>query len=56
LFQNEHENITVLSLSKHSHETSNKLLCAIAACDALDDYGSLALLTHPRLSMNRADV
>jgi hypothetical protein len=46
----------MLSLPERIRQTSNKLLRAIAAYDALDDYGSLALLTHPRLSMNRADV
>ena len=56
LIQNEHEYVAMLSLSKRLRQTSNKLLRAIAPCDALDERSSLALLTHPRLSMNRADV
>jgi hypothetical protein len=46
----------MLSLSKRLRQTSNKRLRAIASCDALDERSSLALLTHPRLHMNRADV
>jgi hypothetical protein len=46
----------MLSLSKRLRQTINKLLRAIASCDALDERSSLALLTHPRLCMNRTDV
>jgi hypothetical protein len=46
----------MLSLPERLRQTSNKHLRAIAPYDALDERGSLALLTHPRLSMNRTNV